>query len=232
MPREPASRRRTVAERTDLAELREARRPRLSAPRAAAPAPKSPASDIGDMASDASGDESGSEASASGIGPAPPRARGRGRAGDGDGGGAHGDAAGAAPGGRGRGRRARGALAAPPVPRQARVRWGKPEWGCGETVNGWGADCRCHTNAVDIPGITTHCKKNMPYSIRHPVTASEGAKSGSYAASKPMAAIWSDQTMLLLILVTIDRTGPKQISMLSLRLFSLVAAHRIVFLCF
>lgn len=58
------------------------------------------------------------------------------------------------------------------------------------------------------------------------------AKSGSYAASKPMAAIWSDQTMLLLILVTIDRIGPKKISMLSLRLFSLVAAHRIVFLCF
>ena len=177
MPREPASRRRTVAERTDLAELREARRPRLSAPRAAAPAPKSPASDIGDMASDASGDKSGSEASASGIGPAPPRARGRGRAGDGDGGGAHGDAAGAAPGGRGRGRRARGALAAPPVPRGSRqVRWGKPEWSYVETVNGLGADCRCHTNAVDIPGITTHCKKNMPYSIRHPVTASEGRR--------------------------------------------------------
>ena len=63
-------------------------------------------------------------------------------------------------GGRARGKGADIARAA--VPRQRRMTdWGARTWSIGETVHGWGADCRCHRDAKDSLSIT-HCKKNLP----------------------------------------------------------------------
>ena len=39
-------------------------------------------------------------------------------------------------------------------------------------MNGFGADCRCHRNSLDLAG-TTHCKKNLPKRSRDPETEGE-----------------------------------------------------------
>ncbi len=133
------------------------------------PAPRSPASDFGDLAAGASADSSGEEAPGGAAALRGCGSRGRGR-GPADGVLVpHGAAADAA---RGRGG-ARGPRA-PAVSRGSRmIRWGRPQWSFGRTVAGWGADCRCHQNEVDLPGITNKCRKNMPYSMRSPLTDDE-----------------------------------------------------------
>ena len=71
---------------------------------------------------------------------------------------------------KGRGKRHVGGDAVRRGSRQ--VPWGARVWSYGPTTTGFGADCRCHTNSVDLP-TTTHCKKNLPFSKVSPLSEDE-----------------------------------------------------------
>lgn len=181
VPQEPVSRRRTRAEMEDLEELRAAARPRLPGRLRRAADPPSPGSDFEDL--QALNASSGDDA-AKLLGNRARRGRGGGR------GGRRGrpvqefplvhvSAAGApepqdAALGRGRGGRGQ---QAPGVARDSRPNsWGKPQWSFGKTATGWTAHCRCHRNHTDLPGVTTHCKKVMCFSIRDPISDDESRR--------------------------------------------------------
>ena len=41
-----------------------------------------------------------------------------------------------------------------------------------QSEHGWGADCRCHVDVLDLP-TTTHCKKNLSFPVANRLSDDE-----------------------------------------------------------
>ena len=162
------------------------RLPRLGATAVSAPAspassgprtPRSPLSLFEPTSSEEEDDGKPSAAPARGFGRG---AAGRGRAGRGGAAGL-GPGDGGAPGaehvGPGGGRGGHGPLAEPAAPRWSQMQWwGKPRWSLSGSVRGYVADCRCHTDFADTPGVSSHCRKFLTLNARKSPTTMEEAR--------------------------------------------------------